>query len=312
MSIPPIVDITIGLVLVYLVLSLLSTSINEAIAGFLRLRGKVLFHEINKILDDAQVRDGFWASGLMRSFSRPSTAQHISAKTAPSYVEAHMFSKALVSTLAKTGDAKGQKPSELLQGLGKGTGLEDVLKQIALDADNKLELFHSGIEAWFNAVMDRASGVYKRHLTVVSGLSAALIVVMADADTLEISKSIWQDDALRQAVVEKAQAVLSNATVSETGAVPTVDATALSNTFSTLMPHPLGWSGNGCMTTACLGDYDFQDWLAKVFGWILSTLAVMLGAPFWFDRLQQLVPLRTSGPLRGTPTHQNVSPHGAP
>ncbi|MEO8630927.1 MAG: hypothetical protein ABI612_22940 [Betaproteobacteria bacterium] len=37
-------------------------------------------------------------------------------------------------------------------------------------------------------------------------------------------------------------------------------------------------------------------WLIKIIGWLITGLAVTLGALFWFDLLNKLVNLRGSGP----------------
>ena len=37
------------------------------------------------------------------------------------------------------------------------------------------------------------------------------------------------------------------------------------------------------------------DWLKRVFGWLITTAAVSLGAPFWFDLLGKVANLRGAG-----------------
>jgi hypothetical protein len=51
---------------------------------------------------------------------------------------------------------------------------------------------------------------------------------------------------------------------------------------------PIGWSSaeippNGASSWL---------WLTKVAGWLLTALALSLGAPFWFDLLNKLVNIR--------------------
>jgi hypothetical protein len=48
-------------------------------------------------------------------------------------------------------------------------------------------------------------------------------------------------------------------------------------------------------------------WITKFAGWVLTALAVTLGAPFWFDLLNRLVNLRSSGrrPVASTATPPN-------
>jgi len=40
---------------------------------------------------------------------------------------------------------------------------------------------------------------------------------------------------------------------------------------------------------------DTADWLVKLAGFVISAFAVMLGAPFWFDLLKKIVPVRMTG-----------------
>ena len=51
-------------------------------------------------------------------------------------------------------------------------------------------------------------------------------------------------------------------------------------TFETL---PIGWDNVG------------NDWFKRVVGWLITTAAISLGAPFWFDLLGKVANLRGSG-----------------
>jgi hypothetical protein len=39
----------------------------------------------------------------------------------------------------------------------------------------------------------------------------------------------------------------------------------------------------------------FSGTLSKIFGWLLTALAISLGAPFWFDLLNKFMQLRGGG-----------------
>jgi hypothetical protein len=60
-----VIDIAIGLVLMYLVLSLVCTVINELIATKLKLRAATLESGLTQLLDDPQVRQAFYDHGLI-------------------------------------------------------------------------------------------------------------------------------------------------------------------------------------------------------------------------------------------------------
>ena len=64
---------------------------------------------------------------------------------------------------------------------------------------------------------------------------------------------------------------------------------------------PLMQSGRGFQELVCdcyarAKSQDSGGWVLKVIGWLITGLAVALGAPFWFDLLNKLVNLRGAGP----------------
>ena len=68
----------------------------------------------------------------------------------------------------------------------------------------------------------------------------------------------------------------------QTGEVSGLEASNLEN----LEAFPIGWSAPPSSTL---------DWLKTLLGWIITTAAVSLGAPFWFDLLGKVSNLRGSG-----------------
>lgn len=59
------------------------------------------------------------------------------------------------------------------------------------------------------------------------------------------------------------------------------------------MGLPYGWSGKK------LNKLEHSDWsiiLFSLLGWLITALATLFGAPFWFDTLQKFVRLRGAGP----------------
>jgi hypothetical protein len=50
---------------------------------------------------------------------------------------------------------------------------------------------------------------------------------------------------------------------------------------------PLGWKKADC-------DMEFSDWLSRILGILLTTTAIALGAPFWFDLLNMFMNVRSA------------------
>ncbi len=57
----------------------------------------------------------------------------------------------------------------------------------------------------------------------------------------------------------------------------------------TALQLPLGWDFSAPIST------DRIYWLRKVMGLLLTTAALTMGAPFWFDLLSKLVNIRAAG-----------------
>ena len=299
MSFSTVLDTTIGLIFVYLVLSVFCTSINEAIASFFRLRARVLFKEIERIIGDKTVSDKFWQSGLMCSFSRSeNAAPSPDAKQAPSYVCAKSFAAALLDSLrnidtSQQADAaaqpeetppSGQRSQTELQKLAdkidKNSILRDVLREFTSDAQQTEAKLKEDLAEWFDQVMERASGVYKRNMQFMSFVVALILVVCVNADTVKITKALWEDESLRAQVLVASERVVQEGKEN----IPT-DIEALKKELPAL---PLGWGGSNTGGD-CLGI------VFKVFGLLLTTLALTLGAPFWFDLLSRFVKIRGAG-----------------
>ena len=63
---------------------------------------------------------------------------------------------------------------------------------------------------------------------------------------------------------------------------------------------PLGWSGNGDTTMTWPGWHwkTKGGWWWQLYwhgiGWLLTALAISLGAPFWFDMLNKIIVIRST------------------
>jgi hypothetical protein len=57
---------------------------------------------------------------------------------------------------------------------------------------------------------------------------------------------------------------------------------------------PIGWHSTEIQAQGDAGSasFDFWLWATRVAGWLLTALALSLGAPFWFDLLNKLVNMR--------------------
>jgi hypothetical protein len=327
------IDIAIGLVLMYLTLSLVCTVINELIATKLELRSGSLAAGLQGLLDDPTVRAAFYNSTLIAGTAKVvGTAQHtiwhaikdqfrpapaaaaapapVTAAPAalpavdakhPSYVSAETFVLALIGALTPGRQAAGQ-PAPTFADVQAAvealppSGLKSALLGSLTMAEHQLAAFRAQVATWFDDSMDRLSGAYKRQLKVISLVIGCAVAVIVNADTFTVSYALWSSSVLREQVVEVAGKVV------EKGLGPTPDkptAKDVSNGFKqatdALSPLlPVGWHYGADGKLAGLPD-TFWGWFAKFIGWFVTGLALSLGAPFWFDLLSKFVNIRGAG-----------------
>ena len=266
-----ILEVAVGLAFIYFALSTVASHINERVAGTLAWRAKELEKGIRNLLAEPSLAQAVWQHPLIaRLGSKPGRA--------PAYIPASAFSLALFDTVCPgPGAADWSQVRQALVGLPDTSSRRALL--VIFDAANgDIVQARSGVEAWFNAAMQRLSGEYKRRLLWFTLLTAAIVSAVVGADTIALAQSLWQEEGLRAGLVSAAQ--------SQPGSTGSDALKSLAN-----LNLPLGWSR--LPSTAV-------DWSLKVAGLLITTLAVSLGAPFWFDFLQRFTNTSSSGPRPST------------
>jgi hypothetical protein len=156
--------------------------------------------------------------------------------------------------------------------------------------DQALAKARIATEQWFDHAMDRVSGWYKRQTQLIV-LGLALVVCFgSNADTFVIANTLFTDDAARQALVAQAVAQVQEGLDPRTltgGGGPGLMGAQDRNEVAGY-GIPLGWTVRDLPET-------IPGWVARVSGLFLTSVAVALGAPFWFDLLNKLVSLRGAG-----------------
>ena len=106
------IDVAIGLILMYLMLSLICTVVNEYIATKLDLRASTLEDALQKLIDDPGLLTNFYAHGMITASSRASATG--SQSTLQAVVSAPNAVKSLIAApAAAAGPVKTTHPSYL-------------------------------------------------------------------------------------------------------------------------------------------------------------------------------------------------------
>ena len=314
-----VLDVVIGLVFVYLVISLICSAALEFLEAFFKQRARYLKQGLCDLLDD---RDG---SGLVKQIYNHPLVYSLftgaydpkAAHNLPSYIPARNFALAMMDTLgAATPASQQQPPSPDTSGAPANLHAAQALATLAKAGGHDREQTLANIEAWYNSAMDRVSGWYKRtaHFTILA--LGVVISAAINADSISITNGLATDKALRASLISASQelarqppssggasgAASAAETDSAAGSIPScrADLNAPDCRFQLNLRQirnaglPLGWADARAVTDPRHMPGTTAEWLMKLLGITLTALAVSLGAPFWFDMLNRFVVVRST------------------
>jgi hypothetical protein len=112
-------------------------------------------------------------------------------------------------------------------------------------------------------------------------LWALLIALAVNADSVQIADRLRRDEAVKSAVVARAEQA-------ETAGDVDIDQTVRE------LEIPLGWNLSFGDDARDLPN-DTVAWISKAIGILITTFALLLGAPFWFDLLGKVAHFRSTG-----------------
>ena len=270
----PIVDVALGLILLYSTLSLVASVVKEWISSVLGLRAKNLEKGIQTLIGKAHAA---------RLYGHPLVSTLAKEKKLPSYIGSGTFASVVVDLLAHDENGKSlvvpkDRAAKLVDRVGDDPVLGPTLRALSNAGAETVADLRREIADWFDEGMNRVSGWYRRKAQGYIFVIGAVVAISANASTVHVVRDLWEDDALRYALAQQAVAVAGNAeTTPDTLQVPD----------DLLASFPLGWEG--------VSDWGWGGWGTHLLGWLLTAAAVSLGAPFWFDLLSRVAKLRGTG-----------------
>jgi hypothetical protein len=308
----PALDVAIGLIFVFFILSVVCSGINEAIASAARWRAQDLERGLWELLEDpsrgSEALEKLKAHPLIHPMLNPQTKDPADAspaleagrpkttrKTAfPSYIPSRTFTSALLGLEQQAVSvAKGVEMRKLDESIEAipSERVRGALTALYHNAQGDAVVFRHNVEQWYDDQMERVSGWYRRRIQKVLWILAFLIAFMLNADSLQVAKRLWVEPSVRASLVSQAQTTTTtNQDSSTTDPAAELDS----------LPVPLGWH----LATAENDPqgfpfyWDRSMWwslLSKLIGLTLTAVAISFGAPFWFDTLSKLARLRNGG-----------------
>ncbi len=327
-------EVAIGIIFVFLLVSIICSMIREGIEAWLKTRAAYLEHGISELLqrrseesginqhnhseDNTDIEDNkkgklartFFEHPLIYSlFSGPykpgssikKPSVFASGRNLPSYIPAKNFAIALMDIAARgpQTDEVSSHPE------APGISIDNIRMNImnldspfvqrallsAIDtARGDIEKVQKNIEEWYNSAMDRVSGWYKRSTHWMLFYIGVAVAVGLNINTIAIADYLYKNDAVRKAVVARAEAAAKD--TSFLSSTKYADAKAALDSLRL----PIGWSGGETLTGVNKKGSKgwWNDIWSPLLGWLITALAATMGAPFWFDVLNKVMVIRAT------------------
>ncbi|MDJ0797247.1 MAG: hypothetical protein QNJ51_10505 [Calothrix sp. MO_167.B12] len=313
MNLPTVLNIVIGLMLTYLVCSVVSSQVQELIATVLEWRAKHLKDGITYLFGESSSNDPliskFYNNPLIQGLNHKSNNQ--SSSEGPSYISASAFSTAFMDII-KTGKGMHKTLDDLMNDVENNQELTDSLKKSlsflshkaksqAGDASKELSQMNTEVENWFNSSMERLSGVYRRNSKGVTLIIALVITIVGNVDTIYLVNNLSKERALQTTIDRVANQVVSSNSCLQIDQDDTKKAECLygiisdlNQTFTNLSSLPFGWDLSHPFQKQ-LSPFNLSNAMKIIVGWLITVLAISLGAPFWFDLLSTVINMRNTG-----------------
>ena len=333
MQLDAILEVAIGLVMMWLILSVATMEIQNWLVQVTNTRAKFLEDTLLEMFkNDKGLLEQFYNHPAIKGLGKVDRKGNYKK---PTYIPNEVFSRVtmeLLTTASKQGastapeaisldkivetvkQVKALSPElkDLTEHLFPGLEKMDTVSAGVENVQAKLKQYQDNVEKWFDHNMETASGWYKENASNVAFAIGLGLAIVFNVDTIHITDRLWREPTIRQALVAQADTYQLEGGAANITEVP--------GYFDSLA-MPLGWTsipaadpsvcrglititsdaeiafraGNECKVLVNIPSVNnIMGWVLKLLGFVISAFAARQGAPFWFDMLKKLVNLRST------------------
>jgi hypothetical protein len=228
-------------------------------------------------------------------------------RSLPSYISDRSFAEAVIDLLVP--DAAGQTTmTTIQQNISKlPSPLSPALQALVKNAGTDIGQFRTAVEHWYDDHMDRVSGWYKRHVAKITLAAGTILIVLFNINALTIGRTLYTESAVSTAV----STVAAKGANCSSGQAPEACLASLQEQLSAAVTAglPIGWG----TVRDCAGPKTRCNWLDQrgifsrhgnsgwqlilvLIGFLITIVALVPGAQFWFGLLSKIGSLRATGP----------------
>jgi len=345
MQLDALLEVAVGLIFTWLVLSLATVELQDYVGSLFSWRAKFLEQALLNMLKDPALVRRVYEEPIIRALGAMDTRGRLKK---PTSLPSGSFASAFLEVIAGGGKKEDSRVVTSVSAASVRAGLLDLktenielartlelvlsgLDSKSLETPDSVAKYHKNLSDWFDTVMAQASGWYKGRARVWSFIIGFVLAIIFNVDTLHITQQLWREPTLRAVIVAHAE---------NQARAPQPEIANLTQTFEDLA-IPVGWntvpaqdssicswppvqpdqrpgvySAGECRELTNLPKWgDPYGWFLKVFGLVVTGLAAMQGAPFWFEVLRKVLSIRaqpTTAPPAEAPPPTAPPPPPAP
>jgi len=280
-----VLDVAIGLIFVFFMVSLVCSEIGDQVSKFLNWRVQHLEQWLRDLImnGDGALVEKLYSSKVIQSLVPPGAK--------PASIPAHAFMLALFDAFVPgaAGKTSVDELRDAIKGMDDKAPLKGTLLSIVTAAGDKVDGLRKNFEDWYNAAEVVMTNMYRQKMWQFSLMVGIVVSILLNVDAIAVGVNLWRDSTLRSSVVTAAtdyttKAIQSNdPLVTQQNAQKAIQALGVLNL-------PIGWQtapfmpADWAQTSQTL---NFWTGLLKLAGWLITGFAGAQGAPFWFDVLRR-------------------------
>lgn len=304
-----ILDLVIGMGMMYLFQSVLVSGVNDLLIAIFSVRGTVLKTFLRSAMKTKDGKDGLFEKMVQSPFINSLKR----GNRFPSGISERNFSDALIETIVREDGTEGELFSKLKKNISSlpESEFKTIVETRLDESEGNYEKFKHSIEEWYCEYMERARRWYKKRVSYSVYGFAFIVSLSLNVDSFFVMNELWKNSKMRESVVTMSEEVTRKEYSKLLGDTTVNDSLDLA--FSKIrgnyqnmhmLDFPITWAyayqyqnPNG-KSLSDLSIWEKLSWMAsqltleKILGLIITTLAVSIGAPIWYDIIKNLVRAR--------------------